>query len=254
MIALTGGVSLHAPGALFVEAERALIVADLHAGYVDTLRHRGHALPPVSDDALLHTLDALLAALAPRRVVVAGDLVHGAAAAHRRAGEESALDRLLARLGGRALEVVLGNHDRALASTLGDRGVTVCEEAAVGPHRVRHGDEAPEALLAMRGEAAARGGYLIVGHHHPALSLTGGPGVYARLPAFAWADGLIALPALSPFARGSDLLRADYAAALEAVVPAVEMETAVVIGGAVRRTGRLAVVRGAVSSRGRRRR
>lgn len=254
MIALEGGVSLHSPGALFAEREGALIVADLHAGYVDTLRHRGHALPPVADDALLHALDALLATLAPRRVVVAGDLVHGSAAAHRRRGDESALDALLARFEGRALEVVLGNHDRALASTLADRGIAVCEEAAVGAHRVRHGDEAPETLRALRDEASARGGYLVVGHHHPALSLTGGPGVYARLPAFAWADGFIALPALSPFARGSDLLRADYAAALEAVVPAVEMETAVVIGGAVRRTGRLAVARGAVSSPGRRRR
>ncbi|MEZ4393044.1 MAG: metallophosphoesterase [Polyangiales bacterium] len=254
MIALAGGVSLRSPGALFIEAEGALVVADLHAGYVDTLRHRGHALPPVSDEGLLRALDALLASLAPRRVVVAGDLVHGAAAAHQRVGGESALDALLARFEGRALEVVLGNHDRALTGALASRGVTVRDEAVVGPHRVRHGDEAPEALLAMRGEACARRGYLVVGHHHPALRLTGGPGVRARLPAFAWGEGFIALPALSPFALGSDLLRRDYAAALEAVLPAREMETAVVIGEEVRRTGRLDAVRGAISSRGPRRR
>ncbi len=45
--------------------------------------------------ALLARVDALLRACDPRRVIVAGDLVHGAAAAHHRTAAPSALDALL---------------------------------------------------------------------------------------------------------------------------------------------------------------
>lgn len=256
MIELAHGVTLHAPGALYVSESRALVVADLHAGYVDTLRHRGVALPPLGDEALHRALAASLERLDPLRVVVAGDLVHGAAAAHRRAGGTTALDLLVDVLRGRSVEVVLGNHDRAIAAELTRRGIAMGDEVALGAHRVRHGDERPAVLAELREAAKERNGYLILGHHHPALSVVGRPGVRARLPAFAWCDGLIALPAFSTFARGADLRREDYAEALLEVASADELETAVVIGERVVPTGNLAAVRGdrgEVSS-GRRRR
>ncbi|MFO0627419.1 MAG: hypothetical protein U0325_17550 [Polyangiales bacterium] len=95
--ALPDDMALLAPGGVFVRDAQTLVVADLHAGYVDTLRHRGVALPPLDDAALLARIDALLRACDPRRVVVAGDLVHGAAATHRRTGDASPLDALLRR-------------------------------------------------------------------------------------------------------------------------------------------------------------
>lgn len=247
-------VALLAPGGVYLREARALVVADLHAGYVDTLRHRGVALPPVGDEALLARVDALLRACDPQRVVIAGDLVHGAAAAHQRAAEESPLDALLRRLSGRALEVVPGNHDRTVAAHLAARGVRVTEEGVVGPHRVRHGDEAPAALGQMRAEALARQGLLLIGHHHPALGLRGAPGVRARVPAFAWCPGLLALPALSPMARGADLTRDDHAEGLLAVADEAQWELAVVVGDTVARAGALRVARGEVSSRRARRR
>lgn len=245
MIRVSDDVSLHSPGAAFVHHARALVLADLHAGHVATLRQRGHALPPLDDGALHARVDALLARLDPREVVIAGDLVHGAAAASARTDAPSALDQLLARFAGRALTVVPGNHDRAVTADLARRGVAVSAHASIGPHAIRHGDEAPEALRALRDEARARGGYVIVGHMHPALSLRGAPGVRARVPAFAWSEGWLALPALSPLARGADLLRDDHAAEMLAVVDATELRTAVVVGASVVETGLLSRVRGA---------
>lgn len=254
MTELSDDLTLLAPGGAFVRSARTLVVADLHAGYVDTLRHRGLALPPVGDEALLARVDALLQACDPRRVLVAGDLVHGAAAAHHRSGAPSPLDALLSRLRGRALEVVPGNHDRAVTAHLEARGVRVTDEGVVGPHRVRHGDEEPASLAAMRGDALTRQGMVIIGHHHPALGLRGARGVSARVPAFAWCPGMLALPALSPMARGADLTRDDHAEGLLALADEALWEVAVVVGAVVARAGALRDARGAVSSRRARRR
>lgn len=254
MTELPDDVTLLAPGGVFLRGAHTLVIADLHAGYVDTLRHRGVALPPVGDEALLARVDALLHACDPRRVIVAGDLVHGAAAAHHRSAARSPLDALLRRFGGRAVEVVPGNHDRAVRSHLEARGVRVIDEGVVGPHRVRHGDEAPAELSGLRAEALARQGVLLIGHHHPALGLRGARGVSARVPAFAWCPGLLALPALSPMARGADLTRDDHAEGLLAVADEALWELAVVVGGEVARVGALTGARGDVSSRRARRR
>jgi putative SbcD/Mre11-related phosphoesterase len=244
VIEVSDDVTLHAPGGAYLRHARALVVADLHAGYVDTLRHRGHALPPLDDGALLARVDALLGALDPVAVLIAGDLVHGAAAAHTRGGA-SALDALLARLRGRDVTVVPGNHDRAVLGELTRRGVRVDAAPRVGPHSLRHGDEGAVALRGLRDQAAARGGFVLLGHLHPALGLRGAPGVRARLPAFAWCPGLLALPALSPLARGADLLRDEHAEDLLAVVDATALRVAVVIGAAVKEVGILSRVRAA---------
>lgn len=251
MIELDARTSLHAPGALLVDD--VLVVADVHAGYVNTLRQRGFALPAVDDGALHDRVRRLVRALSPSRIVIAGDLVHGAAAATSRTGDTADLDALIECFGGRPIDVVPGNHDAPVIAELAARGLRASREVRIGGDLVRHGDEPTEVLARVREGARRSHARLILGHFHPALSVRGGPGVRTRLHAFAWCDGLIALPALSPFARGADLLREDYAAALCAVAPAEELETAVVVGAEVIRTGTLAKVRGVSSRRGRRR-
>lgn len=233
-----GDVSLVAPGAVYIPAERALVIADPHAGYVSTLRSRGHALPAVGDGELHARLRGLLSQAEVATVVVAGDLVHGPAAI-----TDGSLDAFIDALGAVSLVVVPGNHDRGVHRPLLARGVTVSEGWSVGPHAVRHGDEPAEALRGLRDEARARGGRLVIGHVHPALSVSDGRGARARVPAFAWGEGFVALPAMAPLARGADLRRADHAAAITEVVPAAECETAVVVGAEVIRTGRLDRVR-----------
>ncbi len=77
MSALGDGVTLLAPGGAYVAAARALVVADLHAGYVQTLQRRGYTLPSQGDGALHERLRMMFARADVARVVVAGDLVHG---------------------------------------------------------------------------------------------------------------------------------------------------------------------------------
>jgi uncharacterized protein len=202
-LALRDGLELHAPGAVYVPSERTLVVADVHAGYTRTLRSRGYGVPRGDDAVLLERLAGLLARVPATRVVVAGDLVHGAPAAQ--GGDDSALARFLAALDGVDLTVVLGNHDASMEPWLTARGVRVARDAAIGPHRVHHGDD-PERVRALREEALALGGRVLVGHLHPAVRIEGETaGVRALVPAFVTARGFVCLPALSPHAHGIDV-------------------------------------------------
>ena len=151
MSAIDGGVTLLAPGGAYVACARALVVADLHAGYVQTLQRRGYTLPTQGDDALHARLRAMFARADVARVVVAGDLVHGLPALAGRGGARSPLDALLDALDGRALTVVPGNHDRGAHDLLLKRGVEVTPCAEVAGHLVLHGDEDVDRL---RGERA----------------------------------------------------------------------------------------------------
>lgn len=250
VLTLDDGLRCVAPGGLFDPATRTLVIADVHAGYVRALQGRGYLLPSVDDRDLLARIAALRAALDPDRVVIAGDVVHGPAALRA----PDVLDGLLAALAGCAAVILPGNHDRGLAAALAGRGVTVEARWTFGPHAVVHGDDLP-ALRDERARAVERGGRVILGHYHPALVLRDATGSRSKVMAFAWAPGLVCLPALTPFARGSDLVLDDAATGLTAAVEASELETAVIIGARVVATGRLdrlRAVQGRVPARRRR--
>src|SRR3990170_3543801 len=65
-----------AAGALYWEAERTLIIADLHLEKGTAFAERGMLLPPYDTRTTLLRLAACIVSLAPRRVVALGDSFH----------------------------------------------------------------------------------------------------------------------------------------------------------------------------------
>jgi hypothetical protein len=55
----------------------------------------------------------------------------------------------------------------------------------------------------------------------------------------------LCLPALTPLARGADLMRLDHAEEITALATASELDVAVIVGAAVIRVGMLSKVRAA---------
>ncbi|MEI8254494.1 MAG: metallophosphoesterase [Deltaproteobacteria bacterium] len=227
-VVLRDGLELHAPGGVYIPGERTLVIADVHAGYTHTLRSRGYGVPGDAEHGLLARLRALRSSVNPTRVVIAGDLVHGAAAA--RGDDDSPLAYFLAALADLEVTVVLGNHDHAIGEWLCARGVRAVRDVAIGPFRVHHGDD-PERVRVLRDEALDAGGRVLLGHLHPAVWLEGDAGVRALLPAFVTARGVLCLPALSPYARGVDVRDARMREDLRALAGDVEMGVACVIAG-----------------------
>ncbi len=196
---LLAGRALHWPGG------DALVIADLHLGKGDAFRRAGLAVPRGGTADDLARLGALLDASGARRLLVLGDLVHGAV--HRDAAWLADWAAWRDARPGLRLQAIAGNHDRRL------------DPAALGiealPARV---DEGPFVFVHDEDDAAGAAGYVLAGHLHPVVRL---PGV-GRLPAFALGARAGLLPAFSAFTGGVALAaggpRALYACAPGAVV------------------------------------
>jgi DNA ligase-associated metallophosphoesterase len=157
------GVTLVADlsGAFFWEAERLLVVSDLHLEKGSSYAARGVLLPPYDTVATLSRLSAVIARHDPRTVIALGDSFHDRNAhARLSAPDREAIAALQAR---RDWIWISGNHDPALPSDLG--GV-VASEVAVGPIAFRHeptgaageiaGHLHPKARVATRGRSVER--------------------------------------------------------------------------------------------------
>ncbi|HET6969477.1 MAG TPA: ligase-associated DNA damage response endonuclease PdeM, partial [Phenylobacterium sp.] len=102
-------VTMRASGALWVEAARALVVADLHLEKGSAYASRGQMLPPYDTRETLRRLMAEVEAAAPQVVVLLGDTFHDRRSEDRLAADDAAALRALA--AGRRLVWVVGNHD-----------------------------------------------------------------------------------------------------------------------------------------------
>jgi hypothetical protein len=182
-------VLLHSEGALFWPREGVAAIADLHLGKSQAFRRAGLPLPRGGTSHDLARLDSLLRDLAPRTLLVLGDLLHGAlerdtawfARWHRWRDSHPAL----------RVQTVLGNHDRAFdAEAL--RIESLGAEWSCPPFHFAH---------QPRVDADA---HRIAGHLHPVVRLRD-TGLDARLPVFWLGTANTVLPAFTRFAGGYEI-------------------------------------------------
>lgn len=185
----------HPSGALWSEAAKAVLIADAHLGYGWAQRRRGE-LGPVRDGQSGGKLTALIDELQPAEVVFLGDVVH---APRPGVEEREYIESTLAGVQQRAaVTVVRGNHDRTFARDFLNLGLSVVSEWRSAGVIGVHGDRAlPQET----------GATVIAGHLHPSLTIEDHAGARHRVRVFLIGDGLIVLPAFSPFAAGYDLSR-----------------------------------------------
>jgi uncharacterized protein len=202
-------LQLYGGRALHWHRADALLIADLHLGKGEVFRRAGLAVPRGGTRDDLARLAALLAATRASRLIVLGDVLHGAL--HAEAGWRDDWQAFRDAHAALHVEAVVGNHDRALVSGAALLGLALRDDGAVerGLALCHEPDRAP------RGEAS------LCGHLHPAAKVPG----LGKLPAF-WhrsAAQQLVLPAFSAF-TGRIVPRlaagdARYACAGHAVLP-----------------------------------
>ncbi len=169
--------------AIFHQTQRWLAVADLHFGYELSQRAAGRLTPMWGVTSVEDRLKQLLLDYQPRHLVIVGDIVHDRVGA----GEAG---QLIERLATICEPIVLaGNHDRQLSNS-----VKLLPSWRTKGFYFHHGHCAGD----------VNGAVQIIGHHHPAGSVTDGAGLRLKLPAFVEQGDCWILPAFSPWAAGVD--------------------------------------------------
>ncbi|MCV6591623.1 MAG: ligase-associated DNA damage response endonuclease PdeM [Silicimonas sp.] len=169
-------------GAAHWQAERVLIVSDLHFGKSERIARRGGALlPPYDTEETLARLAADVQATQPAQVICLGDSFDDLNAA--RGLDQAARDRITALQAGRRWVWIEGNHDPGPVEFGGDH----LGELRLGPLTFRH--------IAEPGSEPGE----ISGHYHPKARLKG-----ARRPCFLADATRLILPAYGAYTGGLD--------------------------------------------------
>lgn len=184
---------LRASGALWLEAERALVVADLHFEKGSAYAARGQMLPPYDTRETLDRLERELAATNPALLVFLGDSFHDGAAEDRLAEDDAARIAGLAR--GRTLLWAVGNHDEDGPQTLPGE---IVDEIALSGLTFRHEPEPGE----HPGEVA--------GHLHPCARVAAGGGSVRRR-CFVTDGRRLVMPAFGAFTGGLNIMDKAFA-------------------------------------------
>ena len=182
-------VTLRGSGAMWLEVERTLVVADLHFEKGSSYAARfGQMLPPYDTRETLDRLDREIAALSPARLIFLGDSFHDGAGEARLADDDAERLRGLAR--GRDLVWAVGNHDEDGPRAL--PGEVIAQASILGL-TLRHEPEAGD----QPGEVA--------GHLHPAARVSSGRGSVRRR-CFVTDGSRLILPAFGAYTGGLNVL------------------------------------------------
>jgi uncharacterized protein len=170
---------LHPERAVYWPAQGTLLVSDVHFGKGAVFRRAGIAVPSGDTEDDLQRLDALFDELQPRRLVILGDLVHGAATSRSAWVDDVRAWR--SRHAAIGMVLVAGNHDRHF--DVASLGIDVQpDRLAAAPFVLSHHPH------------PHKEGYVLAGHVHPGVVMRDGWRKH-RLPAFVFDRDVGMLPA-----------------------------------------------------------
>ncbi|HZZ89652.1 MAG TPA: ligase-associated DNA damage response endonuclease PdeM [Caulobacteraceae bacterium] len=183
---------LRPSGAMWLAAERLLVVADLHLEKGSAYAARGQMLPPYDTRETLARLAAEAAQLRPRTILLLGDTLHDRAAEGRLSAEDARTLTTIAAVS--ELVWVIGNHDAdgpgalpgAVAPGWSVAGLSLVHEPAAAP---RYGE--------------------VAGHLHPAAKVKGRVGSMRRR-CFVTDGERLVLPAFGAYAGGLNIRDAAF--------------------------------------------
>src|ERR1700733_9902003 len=173
--------------AIYWQHENALIAANVHLGKVGHFRKAGIAVPRDMEQSELSILSDLIFEYKPEKLIFLGDFFHS--------DINSDWDWLvLWRSQFPRLEIILikGNHDIIDEEYYQQLNITLKKELQTGPFLMLHHPLNEEAL-----QTAA--GYVLCGHIHPGISLSGRARQQITLPCFAFGERQAILPSFGTF-------------------------------------------------------
>lgn len=172
---------LHNSGALYWVEKRMLLISDVHLGKISHFRKHGSALPTNAIFKNFSKLDKLVDYFNPERICFLGDLFHSSLN-----NEWHFFAEWVKRT---ALPVILiaGNHDVISPKKYEELHIPIVSEWLLDGFLLTHFPEERE------------GAFILCGHIHPSVLLTGGGRQFLKLPCFFRSGSQMILPAFGEF-------------------------------------------------------
>jgi DNA ligase-associated metallophosphoesterase len=171
--------------ALFIPSSGSLVLADVHIGKAASFRSRNFYAPDGISDFDLLRLGQLVQKLPVTRLIVLGDLVHSQDGMS--GPEVEGFEKFRAAHPNLAVTLVLGNHDRK-----------VCLPPSWNLELV-HGQMVEPPFVYSHELVKSKEGYVLCGHVHPAVTLSGAGKQRERLPCFWLRSQHAILPSFGVF-------------------------------------------------------
>lgn len=173
--------------AMYWKQQKALIAADVHLGKVGHFRKAGIAVPQQLAQDDLSVLSRLIETYQPEQIIFLGDLFHS-----DKNADWNYFAAWRERFSGIAIHLIIGNHDIIDQEHYHQLNVTTHEALQCGPFLMLH-----HPLSAV--ELAHSSGYVLCGHIHPGVRLTGKGRQGITLPCFTFGARQAILPSFGKF-------------------------------------------------------
>lgn len=174
--------------AMIWKEKRMLILGDLHIGKISHFRHAGIAVPAAALAENFVRLDSILQRHPVNEILFAGDLFHSSIN-----NEWQLFTEWRMQYSNIPVNIVPGNHDTRALPFYRDAFLQILDdEHKIGPFTFSHHPKT----------AFAENEYVISGHVHPVIQLTGAGRQYLKFPCFYFGKQQCILPAFGNFTGG----------------------------------------------------
>ncbi len=174
--------------AIYWKEQRTILLSDLHIGKIAHFRKAGIPVPQEGTQNNFNRLDEIIASTNPANLLFVGDLFHSDVnhewdqfCTWRKQYPEIKMD------------IVLGNHDRLPENFCANYQINIYpDELVIGPFTFAHHPR----------EEFKDNEYIISGHVHPVVSLSGIARQYVTVPCFYFGVQQAILPSFGYFTGG----------------------------------------------------
>jgi uncharacterized protein len=175
--------------AIYWKEERIVLVSDLHIGKISHFRKAGIAVPHHGSHDNFKRLDEIIATTNPIRILFVGDLFHSDV--NHEWDQFCAWRKQYTTI---KMDIVLGNHDYLPEDFRANYQIDIYPtELVIGPFTFAHHP---------RGEFMNGDEYVISGHVHPVVSLSGMARQRVKVPCFYFGVQQAILPSFGYFTGG----------------------------------------------------
>ena len=192
--------------ALYIEKINSVVITDIHLGLESLMAKTGLLMPKFQLKEIKEEIKEIINRKNPEKLIICGDIKHEFSRTSKE--ERKEIKEFIDYLKDLVEEILIikGNHDNYLIyETKKYENVELKEQATLKDITFIHGHQKQLKVNSNQSK------YIVIGHEHPALSLTDKIGIKEKVPCFLYGktneeeQKIIVLPAFSKLAEGSQV-------------------------------------------------